>query len=158
MAGKPDEFLTDFHYHEEWRPPSVGSNTAGGYNQEAQAGMKAEIEKVWASGQVLGREHEAIDEGPGEGPGEGSVTEVRASSTGAVRSNPRRLRRLLIASDVLAIVIGVVAATGIQQAVNPVPRAILVDEMLLGVVIVPIWILMMGANQLFLARAIGRFG
>jgi exopolysaccharide biosynthesis polyprenyl glycosylphosphotransferase len=112
--------------------------------------MKAEIQKVWASGQVLGREREATGEGP--------VTEARASSTGVVRSNPRRLRRLLIASDVLAIVIGVVGATGIQQAVKPVPQQILVDEMLLGVVIVPIWIVMMGANQLFLARAIGRFG
>ncbi len=74
------------------------------------------------------------------------------------RSNSRRLRRLLIASDVVAIVAGIAAATTVQQLLNPVARDVLVDEALLGLVIVPIWILMMGANQLFLARAISGFG
>jgi exopolysaccharide biosynthesis polyprenyl glycosylphosphotransferase len=79
-------------------------------------------------------------------------------TTGPSRANPRRLRRLLIASDVLAIVVGIVVATTAQQVLNPVERDVLVDEALLGVIIVPIWILMMGANQLFLARAITQFG
>jgi exopolysaccharide biosynthesis polyprenyl glycosylphosphotransferase len=77
---------------------------------------------------------------------------------GPIRSNPRRLRRLLIASDVLAIVVGIVAATAVQQLVKPVDRDTLIDEALIGLVIVPVWILMMGANHLFLARAISRFG
>ncbi len=74
------------------------------------------------------------------------------------RSSPRRLRRLLIGSDLLAISVGIVLATVIQQIIRPVPKDILVDEALLALVIAPIWILMMGANQLFLARAINRFG
>jgi exopolysaccharide biosynthesis polyprenyl glycosylphosphotransferase len=85
--------------------------------------------------------------------------ESRSESTSdSVRSNPRRLRRCLIASDVAAIVVGVVVATTAQQFLNPVPQDLLVDEALLGLAMVPIWILMMGANQLFLARAISRFG
>ena len=79
-------------------------------------------------------------------------------TSASVRSNPRRLRRRLIASDVVAIAVGVVAASTLQQLVNPVQRDILVDEALVALVVVPIWILMMGANQLFLARAISRFG
>jgi exopolysaccharide biosynthesis polyprenyl glycosylphosphotransferase len=67
----------------------------------------------------------------------------------AVRSDPRRLRRLLITSDVFSIVVGIVAATAMQQVLKPVPPGTLVDEVLLGLVIVPLWILMMGANQLF---------
>ena len=90
--------------------------------------------------------------------GEEPITRSVDSTTGPVRPSPRRLRRLLIASDVLAIVVGVVVATIVQQVVNPVPSDILVDEALLGMILVPIWILMMGANQLFLARAISRFG
>jgi drug/metabolite transporter (DMT)-like permease len=69
----------------------------------------------------------------------------------------RRLRRLLISSDVLAIVVGVVAATVVQQLVNPVERDVLADEAVLGVLAVPIWVVMMGANNLFLARAVSQF-
>ena len=86
------------------------------------------------------------------------VESLSESTSDSVRSNPRRLRRRLIATDVAAIVVGVVVATTAQQLLNTVPQDLLVDEALLGVVMVPIWILMMGANQLFLARAISRFG
>ncbi len=92
---------------------------------------------------------------------ERGIAEIRSSSattTKSVRSDPRRLRRLLITSDVLAIVVGVVVATALQLIVNPVSDGVLVDELLLGLLAVPIWIVMMGANQLFLARAISRFG
>ncbi len=76
----------------------------------------------------------------------------------SVQPSPRRLRRLLIASDVVAIVVGYAAATVIQQMVNPVPGATLRDEVLFATFMVPIWVLMMGANNLFLARAVSRFG
>jgi exopolysaccharide biosynthesis polyprenyl glycosylphosphotransferase len=92
------------------------------------------------------------------GAGEHPVESFSEPTSGSVRSNPRHLRRRLIASDVLAIVVGVVAATTVQQLLNPVTQEILMEEALLGLVIVPVWILMMGANQLFLARAISRFG
>jgi len=75
-----------------------------------------------------------------------------------VRSSPHRLRRRLIASDVAAIVVGIVVATVCQQLIKPVPSDILREEILLAAIIVPVWILMMGANRLFLARAISRFG
>ena len=74
------------------------------------------------------------------------------------RPSPRRLRRLLIASDVVAIVVGYAAAIAIQQLVRPVPDATLRDEASFAVFMVPIWVLMMGANNLFLARAVHRFG
>ncbi|HYN31676.1 MAG TPA: sugar transferase [Ilumatobacteraceae bacterium] len=83
---------------------------------------------------------------------------MSADVTVPVRSNPQRLRRLLIASDVLAIIVGIIVATAIQQLIKPVTGDGLVDEMLFAMIILPIWILMMGANQLFLARAISRFG
>ncbi len=75
----------------------------------------------------------------------------------AVRVSPRRLRRMLIASDVVAIVIGMVVATVVQQLVEPVPDFILRDEALFAAIMVPIWVLMMGANHLFLARAVSQF-
>ena len=52
---------------------------------------------------------------------DGPVTEPSAVVSDVRRSDPRRLRRLLIASDVFAIVVGIAAAIGIQQVVNPVP-------------------------------------
>jgi exopolysaccharide biosynthesis polyprenyl glycosylphosphotransferase len=79
-------------------------------------------------------------------------------TTGPVRSNPRRLRRLLIGSDVVAVILGVISATAIQQIVNPVTREAVIDEIVLGAIAGPVWIAMMSANQLFLARAISRFG
>ena len=74
------------------------------------------------------------------------------------RVDPRRLRRLLIASDVLAITVGIVVATGLQYLIRPVPNHILLEEALLALVIVPLWAVMMGANHLFIARAITQFG
>ena len=74
------------------------------------------------------------------------------------RLDPRRLRRLLIASDVLAISIGVAVATGLQHLIRPVSGEMVVEEALLALVIVPLWVLIMGANHLFTARAITRFG
>jgi exopolysaccharide biosynthesis polyprenyl glycosylphosphotransferase len=75
-----------------------------------------------------------------------------------IRPSPRRLRRLLIASDMLAITFGYVVATMLQQVFKPVPDDILREEMLFSVMVVPIWVLMMGANNLFLARAVSQFG
>jgi exopolysaccharide biosynthesis polyprenyl glycosylphosphotransferase len=75
-----------------------------------------------------------------------------------IRPSPRRLRRLLIASDILAITFGYVVATMLQQVFKPVPDDILREEMLFSVMVVPIWVLMMGANNLFLARAVSQFG
>ena len=74
-----------------------------------------------------------------------------------VRASPRRLRRLLIASDVVAIIVGFVVATVVQQLLKPVSSDILHDEMLFSMIVVPIWVLMMGANNLFLARAVSQF-
>jgi len=74
------------------------------------------------------------------------------------RANPQRLRRRLIASDVAAIVVGAILALVGQQFLKPVSADIRNEELLLTVVIVPVWVLMMGANHLFLARAISRFG
>jgi exopolysaccharide biosynthesis polyprenyl glycosylphosphotransferase len=76
----------------------------------------------------------------------------------STRPSPRRLRRLLIASDVVAIVVGYAVATVIQQLVRPVPDATLRDEVLFAVFMVPIWVVMMAAQNLFLARAVSRFG
>ena len=75
-----------------------------------------------------------------------------------VQPSPRRLRRLLIASDVVAIVVGYALAIMIQQLVNPVPDSALRAELLFALFMVPIWVLIMSANNLFLARAINRFG
>jgi exopolysaccharide biosynthesis polyprenyl glycosylphosphotransferase len=75
-----------------------------------------------------------------------------------VRASPRRLRQLLITSDVVAIVVGYAAAIAIQQIVKPVVDSTLRDELLFAVFMVPIWVLSMGANNLFLARAVSRFG
>ena len=75
-----------------------------------------------------------------------------------VRSSPRGLRRRLIASDVLAIVIGAVLATAIQQRIRPVDGNVLSAEIVLAVIGVPVWVLMMGINHLFLARAISQVG
>ena len=75
-----------------------------------------------------------------------------------IRSSPRRLRRLLIASDILAITFGYAVATMLQQVFKPVPDDVLREEMLFSVMVVPIWVLMMGANNLFLARAVSQFG
>jgi FlaA1/EpsC-like NDP-sugar epimerase len=49
------------------------------------------------------------------------------------------------------------ACDAIQQLVRPVSDATLRDEVLFAVFMVPIWVLMMGANNLFLARAVSRF-
>ncbi len=73
------------------------------------------------------------------------------------RPSPRRLRRLLIASDVAAILVGYASSMAMQQLVSPVPGDMLRDEALFAVFMVPIWVLMMGANNLFLARAVCRF-
>ncbi len=87
-------------------------------------------------------------------------TELRLESAPAgpapSRPSPRRLRRLLITSDVVAIVVGYAGAIAIQQLVEPVADATLGDEALFAVFMVPIWVLMMGANNLFLARAVCR--
>ncbi len=82
---------------------------------------------------------------------------VPAEERAAVRPSARRLRRLLIASDVAAIVVGYVLATVIQQLVRPVSDTTLRDEILFAGFIVPIWVVMMGANNLFLARAVCQF-
>jgi len=83
---------------------------------------------------------------------------VAVDDLAPARPSPRRLRQLLIASDVVAIVVGYAAATAIQQLVRPVSEATLRDELLFAVFVVPIWVLVMGANNLFLARAVSRFG
>ena len=74
------------------------------------------------------------------------------------RANPQRLRRRLIASDVTAIVVGAILALVVQHVVRPVPIGVRNEQLMLTVVIVPVWVLMMGANHLFLARAINRVG
>jgi exopolysaccharide biosynthesis polyprenyl glycosylphosphotransferase len=79
-------------------------------------------------------------------------------ATSTARTDPRRLRHLLIASDVVAVTFGFVVAMALQQVLRPVERETLVDEALLSLLIVPLWIVMMGVNHLFLARAISRFG
>ncbi len=65
---------------------------------------------------------------------------------------------MLITSDVAAIVVGYAAATIIQQFVRPVADTTLRDEMWFALFVVPVWVLMMGANHLFLARAVHEFG
>jgi exopolysaccharide biosynthesis polyprenyl glycosylphosphotransferase len=112
--------------------------------------MKAEMETIPSNARTRQRAKADVGERP--------VAADAGSASRPVRSSPRRLRRLLIVSDVVAIVVGVVVATLVQQMVKPVSGEVLVVEILLGVVIVPVWVLAMGANQLFLARAIGRFG
>ncbi|MGA7758887.1 MAG: hypothetical protein WCA57_13695, partial [Ilumatobacteraceae bacterium] len=85
-------------------------------------------------------------------------TKVAGLPGTTARANPQRLRRRLIASDVMAIIVGTILALVVQQIFNPVPADIRNEELWLTVVIVPIWVLMMGVNHLFLARAISRFG
>ncbi len=88
----------------------------------------------------------------------GADTKVVGLAGTTSRANPQRLRRRLIASDVTAIIVGAILALVGQQILKPVPMDIRNEELWLTVVIVPIWVLMMGANHLFLARAISRFG
>jgi exopolysaccharide biosynthesis polyprenyl glycosylphosphotransferase len=85
--------------------------------------------------------------------------QIAAPAHASVASRPsaRRLRRLLIASDVVAILVGYALATAIQHVVKPVSGATLRDEVLFAVFMVPIWVVMMGANNLFLARAVSQF-
>ncbi len=63
----------------------------------------------------------------------------------------------MIASDVVAVIVGYVVATVIQQLTLPVPDETLWEEVLFAVFVVPVWVLMLGANNLFLARAVSRF-
>ena len=86
------------------------------------------------------------------------ATVALESATETVKSNPRHLRRLLIMSDAMAIVIGIVVASMMQDLANTVRLDTVRDQVVLAVFLVPTWLLMMGANQLFLARAITRFG
>ena len=79
---------------------------------------------------------------------------VGVGGVGRGRVSPRRLRRWLIASDVVAIVVGVLLALVGQQIFSPVSGEVRREELLLTVVVVPVWVLMMGANHLFLARAV----
>jgi len=72
--------------------------------------------------------------------------------------SPRRLRGRLIASDVVAIIVGFALATAIQQIARPVSDEALRNELVFGVFLVPIWVIMMGINSLFLARAVSNAG
>ncbi|MGB9344418.1 MAG: hypothetical protein WCA90_00140, partial [Ilumatobacteraceae bacterium] len=76
-------------------------------------------------------------------------TEVVGLAGTTSRANPQRLRRRLIASDVTAIIVGAILALVGQQIFKPVPTDTRNEELWLTVVIVPIWVLMMGANHLF---------
>ncbi len=81
-----------------------------------------------------------------------------AQDPAPARPSPRRLRRLLIASDVVGIIVGYALSMAIQQLVRPAPDATVRDEAVFAVFMVPIWVLMMASQNLYLARAVSRFG
>ncbi len=65
---------------------------------------------------------------------------------------PRRLRRYLIASDVVAMLVGVAVAFVAQALIRPVPSTTVHVELALAALAVPIWIAVMGGFRLFTAR------
>ena len=85
------------------------------------------------------------------------IPELAPSPAAGIVSKPQHLRRWLVTSDVAAIVVGATLALIGQRYLNPVPTDIRAQQILLTFIIAPIWVLMMGANQLFLARAINSF-
>lgn len=71
-------------------------------------------------------------------------------------TRPATLRRLQIGADAVAIAIGYAAAFVVQGWLRPLPTSIRVAHLVLAVAIVPVWLLLLGINQLYAARAVER--
>jgi exopolysaccharide biosynthesis polyprenyl glycosylphosphotransferase len=69
---------------------------------------------------------------------------------------PATLRRAQIAADATAVIVGHGVAFAIQGWLRPLPLAIRFDHLVLAAAVVPIWLLALGANKLYAARAVER--
>lgn len=79
-----------------------------------------------------------------------------AHGHGSRLTRPVMLRRLQIAADAVAIAVGYAAAFVLQGRFRPLPTEIRVAHLLLAVALVPIWLILLGVNQLYAARAVER--
>jgi exopolysaccharide biosynthesis polyprenyl glycosylphosphotransferase len=70
--------------------------------------------------------------------------------------SPRSLRRGLVIADAVALLLGFIAAFVLQEVLRPVPLWIQLEHLLLTVVAVPVWLVAMGANKLYMSRVIER--
>jgi exopolysaccharide biosynthesis polyprenyl glycosylphosphotransferase len=91
-------------------------------------------------------------------PGESPASSPPQSSPASPRPtpdhpSPRRLRALLVAADVGALLLGLAAAFAIQAIVHPVPSSIAAEQVLLVVASLPGFALGALWNQLYLSRA-----
>lgn len=77
----------------------------------------------------------------------------RAAST---HLTPRRLRRNLVAADVVTIMISLAVAFGVWNLLRSVPSRVLVGHLVLAAISIPIWIVALAANKLYIARAVER--
>ena len=69
---------------------------------------------------------------------------------------PARLRSWLIASDAVALVLALTVATSVQAWARPIPEYIRAQQFRLAIVALPFWLVAMGLNRLFTARALVR--
>jgi exopolysaccharide biosynthesis polyprenyl glycosylphosphotransferase len=70
--------------------------------------------------------------------------------------SPTHLRRWLVASDAVALAIALSVATIVQAWVRPIPAYIRTEQFKLALVALPLWLVAMGLNRLFTARALVR--
>ncbi len=143
---------------QEHRVSATASTRPGGDRSRGQ--RSARPLQLPAASVLAATELDASSGSSGQTAGDTAARDTAAVGLAATeaRANPQRLRRRLIASDVVAIIVGAILALVVQHIFKPVPADIRSEELWLTVVIVPVWVLMMGANHLFLARAISRFG
>lgn len=87
----------------------------------------------------------------------GAITRHHSDRT-AARLGPTRLRRAQIAADAVAIVLGHIVAFAIQGRIRPLPTEIRYEHLLLAMAVVPVWLIALGANKLYAARAVERQG
>src|SRR5688572_4503939 len=69
---------------------------------------------------------------------------------------PARLRSWLISSDAVALVLALIVATSVQAWARPIPGYIRAQQFKLAIVALPLWLVAMGLNRLFTARALVR--
>jgi len=85
-------------------------------------------------------------------PGRSGVAPI-VHDTGGVSVEPIALKQRLMCADAVAICVGVCLAFLVQETLRPVPRHIWATHGRLLAISVPVWIIAMGMNKLYTARA-----
>lgn len=73
-------------------------------------------------------------------------------------TRPGTLRRLQVGADALAILVGFATAFTVQGWLRPLPASIRVAHLLLAMAVVPVWLVLLGINKLYAARAVEQAG